>query len=421
MPNISVRCNDTLVDYRQEYKPAEHIKLNPPGAPTVNSSVNETRISWSPGSLPYLTLKFQVQIKHIHQSWNEVNTDPTGNPKFVIWQKLKGHLQVRVRVKPTKNGSHWSDWSQVTSWEAHDEPMKSQTEDTASLSLSLTLALGLPLLFASVIALYICYIKKRLMKEKTVPNPSKYFCTLHSVHGGNLKKWLNPVSVSDTVFMSRPREDISAVEVCESWAVVPASPPCSTSILLHPSSGDSHHSSSSSSCFSNMGYFMSSSNGSSSHTCTKPYFCHQDNIQSTHIKLSPCSPFTMATYQSLRRELKSPPQSPDSGFGMEKFEDQDMEILDDNHRSPLLLHLPPSVSSFPPASPPFPLNVSMVFDNEGLEEDAPTAASPAGSGNLSAWPVAEPMCRASSFPVDSSKSGYLTLKELQTTFSNKSI
>lgn len=399
--------------------------MHPPGTPNVNSSNNETRISWNPGNpraVFFKSFNFQVQIKHIHQSWDEVKSEPTEVPEMVIWRKLKGHLQVRVRVKPTRRyGSHWSDWSPVTSWEAHDRQASSPKEalnpGQAFLFLCLTLALCLGLLSVSVLAIYRCYIRKRPVKEKTVPNPSKYFCTLHSVHGGNFKKWLNPVSVSDSFFVSRPSEDICAVEVCESWDVGTSSSPCSTTALLHPSSGDKPCSSCSSSCFSNMGYFMSSNNSSSSRTRTSPYFSYPGDVQCAHRKhqLSLCPPFT-----SIDDGLQREPHSPDSGFGIVRFEDQHMEVLDDNQSSPLL-HLPLSVSSFPPESPPFPSNVNLVFDNQGLEEDAPMAASPAVSGNLSAWPVAEPMCRASSLPVDTSKSGYLTLNELQTTFSNKSI
>lgn len=428
MPNISVKCNNTLVEVYPNYSPIEHIKMQPPGMPNVSSSVNVTEISWNPGN-PHSTFfkffKFEVQIKHIHQSWNEAKNEPTEVPELIIWQKLKGLLQVRVRVKPGRtSGSHWSDWSPITSWVAHDRAASSQKEAVNpgqdSLFLCLTLPLSLGLLSALVLALYRCFIRKRLMKEKNVPNPSKYFCTLHSVHGGNLKKWLNPVSVSDSFFVSRPCEDISAVEVCKSWDGVHSNSPCSTSALLHSPSGDNPCSSCSSSCFSNVDYFMSSYNSSSSRTRTSPNFSYHGNIQSTHRKLQPslCPPFTSSSiYKTLRRE----PHSPDSGFGIGRFEDPEMEVLDDNQNSPLLLHLPLSVSSFPPAPPPFPSDVNLAFDNQGLEEDAPTAASPAVCGNLSAWPVAEPMCRASSLPVDACISGYLTLKELQTTFSNKSI
>lgn len=397
--------------------------MHPPGTPNISSTINVTRISWDPGnprSVLLKSFKFELQIKRIHQSWNEVPSKATIVPEMVIWQKQKGNFQVRIRVMPDgRNGSHWSDWSPVTSWVAQDGEASTQKEalntDQVSLFLFLTLAFSLGLLSVSVLVLYRCCIRKTLMKEKMVPNPYKYFCTLHSVHGGNLKKWLNPVCVSDSFFVSRLCEDISAVEVCESWDVVASSSPCSTSALIHPFSQDNPHSSCSSSCFSNMGYFMSSNNSSSTRTRTSPYFISHDNVQ---LQPSQCPTFTsLSIYDSLRRE----PQSPDSGFEIGSFEVHDVEVLDDNQSSPLLLHLPLPAPSFKSALPPFPSDVDFTFDNQGLEEDPPMAASPAVSGNLSAWPVAEPMCRASSLPVDTSKSGYLTLKELQTTFSNKSI
>uniref|UniRef100_A0A8C6WF89 Interleukin 2 receptor, beta n=1 Tax=Neogobius melanostomus TaxID=47308 RepID=A0A8C6WF89_9GOBI len=408
LPNISVRCNNTLVETILNYSPLNHIKMQPPGTPNVSSSANVTRISWSPGSPRSKYIKsfhFQVQIKHAHQSWNvsafNFSSEPTQVPEMAIWRKLTGHLQVQVRVKPDRrDGSHWSHWSPITSWVAHDEEAPSEKEEGGRY-ICVVLCILLAIL-NSTVTFYFNGINP-------VPNPSKYFRSLHSVNGGNLKKWLNPVSVSDSFFVSRPCEEISAVEVCEAWDVVPASSPCSTSALLHSSSGDNPHSSGSSSCFSNMGYFMSSDNSSSSRTRTSPYFSYPDNARVRTGNFS--------SLCSLQRE----PQSPDSGFGIGRLEDQDMECLDDNQNSPLLLRLPLSVSSFSPAPPSFPSDANLVFDNQGLEEDAPTVASPALSGNLSAWPVAEPMCRASSLPVDTSKSGYLTLKELQTTFSNKSI
>lgn len=248
------------------------------------------------------------------------------------------------------------------------------------------------------------------------------------------QKWLNPVAASESFFEAHPREDISAVEVCDTWDVLPSTSPCSSSptALLHftslhdPLSKHScpvdHLSSSSSSGFSNMGYFISSNNSSSAETHSSPYFSYQGNVLSPHKKLplSLCPSFNAAsTYESLRRV----PQSPDSGFGfMGKFDEQeDIEDndSDDNQCFPLLLHLP-SVTCFPLAPPPHAAG-PVLMDNQVMEMDEPMAASPAASENLSAWPVTGSMCRASSLPVDPCRTGYLTLKELQTTFSNKSI
>lgn len=431
---ISMTCNGTLVEIYKTYRPKNHIKMHPPGTPTVNSSADMTRISWtrgSPLSEFFKDFNFQVQIKRSNQSWNEVNSLSTQDQVLLIRKKLKGLHQVRVRVKPyRRNNSHWSDWSPSTSWVAADTEATSQNQalnpDQYSRLIWSLLCLGL-----APVLLLVFY---RLWRKRPVPNPSKYFHTLHSVHGGNLKKWLNPLAASESFFEAHPREDISAVEVCDTWDVLPSTSPCSSSptALLHftslhdPLSKHScpvdHLSSSSSSGFSNMGYFISSNNSSSAETHSSPYFSYQGNVLSPHKKLplSLCPSFNAAsTYESLRRV----PQSPDSGFGfMGKFDEQeDIEDndSDDNQCFPLLLHLP-SVTCFPLAPPPHAAG-PVLMDNQVMEMDEPMAASPAASENLSAWPVTGSMCRASSLPVDPCRTGYLTLKELQTTFSNKSI
>uniref|UniRef100_A0A3B4AC06 Interleukin-2 receptor subunit beta N-terminal domain-containing protein n=1 Tax=Periophthalmus magnuspinnatus TaxID=409849 RepID=A0A3B4AC06_9GOBI len=396
LPNISMICNGTLIETQKNYNPKLHIKLHRPGAPNVTSSANMTRIWWRIGSQSRFLELFdlQVQIKRVDQSWDESvyefnrTVSKSQLSEMIIWQKLKGHLQVRVRIKSGGGkGGQFSEWSPTTSWIEEDEV-------APGVLIFLPLALSLGLSFASVLAIYGFCIRKRNLKEKPVPNPSLYFCSLHEVYGGNLKKWLNPVPLSEPFFVSRPCEDICAVELCESWDVVPSSSPCSSLPLVHSSAASDPLSSCSSSCFSNMDYFMSSGTSSSTHTHANPNY--QGDVPIAHRKLymSLCPPFISSSiYESLRME----PQSPDSGFGVGRFEEQDMEDFHENQSSPLLLRLPLKVSSFSP-EPPF-----------------------CPPDHLSGWPVTEPMCRASSLPVDTCKSGYLTLKELHTTFSNKSI
>ncbi|XP_074511472.1 interleukin-2 receptor subunit beta [Sebastes fasciatus] len=452
MPYISVECNGTMMENLTKYIPFDHIKMHPPGVPTVRSTTNETRISWSPGSRHsdfFESFHFEVQIKQKNKTWNEASISSTQERELRIpaWQ-LKGYCQVRVRVKPTDqpHNSHWSNWSPTTSWVATDTVATdtvatSQDEEwllgqISPVMLGVMFSLGL-----IIVTLVLCRscANKRLLKGKPVPNPSKYFHTLHSVHEGNLKKWLNPLSASESFFTAQPHDRISPVEVCESWDVVPSTSPSSslTSALLHfksyPGSDTSGviDISSSSSCFSNMGYLMSSSSGSSARTDPNPaYFTYQDDFHNLHnghnLHLSLCPSLdTCHTYESLKRE----PQSPDSGFGIGKEDEEgkgDKRVMDvegeecsDDHRSPplliLALHLPSQMFSAPPP-PNAPSLTPISSDSEQV--DAPGAAA---SGSLAAWPMTGAMSRSSSMPVETCKTGYLTLKELQTTFSNKSI
>ncbi|XP_026180612.1 interleukin-2 receptor subunit beta [Mastacembelus armatus] len=451
MPNISMECNGTLLESHINYKPVDHIKMQPPGVPNISSTVNETWISWSPGSPLSNLIKsfnFQVQVKHANQSWNDARTLSTQEQKLsVASQQLKGPYKVRVRVKPYDISTvHWSNWSPAATWIGASDVPAPQDPDWFLVKRSVVMQ-GVVLSVGVVIIMLVLYrswMSRGRLKGKPVPNPSQYFHTLHSIHGGNLKKWLNPLSVSESFFMAQPCDSISPVEVCENWDVVPSHSPSSssTSALLHfrgVSSVGSDTSgvldnSSSSSCFSNMGYFMSSSSSGSARTDPNPaYFTYQEDFHSLgnghnlHFSLCP-SLTTSATYESLKRE----PHSPDSGFGIgqeDKEDEKDERGLDieeedsDHHQSSAIVILPLQLPSrvCPPSSvpPPHPASLTQV-SSDGPQVDVPVAAA---TGSFSAWPVACAMCRSSSMPVeeDLHMAGYLTLKELQTTFSNKSI
>lgn len=134
---------------------------------------------------------------------------------------------------------------------------------------------------------------------------------------------------------------------------------------------------------------------------------------------------TTPIYESLKWE----PQSPDSGFGItledeeehqEKNVDEEVDRILDDHQTPPFLVLPlhPPYPLCPnPSPPPSPTAPSPTQASSGIQMVDAAAAG----GCYVAWPSAGAMCRSSSMPVESSKTGYLTLKELQTTFSNKSI
>ncbi|CAK6977694.1 interleukin-2 receptor subunit beta [Scomber scombrus] len=444
MPNISMECNGTLLDYLTKYKPVEHIQMQPPGAPNVNCTGNEISISWSLDSLTSQFLKsfdFQVQIKRNHQTWE---TFSTPEQELQLQMQMKGVCLVRVRVMPfDRQHSHWSKWSPTTECQGTEREEPFPGHHSVSESWSGLRQFLIPSLVFIIIVLAVLYwiCVSKILAREPVPNPSKYFHTLHSVHGGNLKTWLNPLSAPESFFTAQPCDEISAVKVGESWDVAPSTSP-SSSALLHfrsyPSAGSDtsgvvdNSSSSVSSGFSNMGYFMSSSSSSSARTDpSSDYFTYKEdlrNSQNSHnLRLSLCPLLTTSqTYESLKRE----PHSPDSGFGIGEEEEEDKddnsdvtgeEVSDDHQSAPFLilpLHLPswmcPATIPPPPLHPPSLTQIS----SESQQVDVTVAAA---NGSYAAWPVAGAMYRSSSMPVEPCKTGYLTLKELQTTFSNKSI
>ncbi|XP_073349778.1 interleukin-2 receptor subunit beta [Pagrus major] len=453
LPYIKMECDGTLVENITNYELCNHIKMNPPGAPTVYSNASDTWISWSAGSPVSFFIKeevkFEVQIRQNGQTWQEAQLLFRQKSTLKIPSlQLNGHCHVRVRVYPIKwTNSHWSNWSPTTSWVVRNKGEAPQDKGWLLDETRLIMWGGIFIFVLFLIVMLIIYrscVNKGLHKKKPVPNPSKYFHTLHSVHGGNLKKWLNPLSAPDSFFTAQPCDHISPVEFCEGSDVAPSTSPSSSSTcaLLHfkcyPSAGSDTSgvadNSSSLSNFSNRGYFLSSSSGGSARTDPNPaYFTYKEDFHNQHnshpLHLSLCPSITSCpTYESLKRE----PQSPDSGFGIGKEDEEDKggfmvegveeeEVSDVHQTSPLLilpLHLPPHMC--PPASTPPPPNApSLIQESSGSQQvDTPVAAA---SGSYAAWPLASAMCRSTSMPVEPCKTGYLTLKELQTTFSNKSI
>nr|XP_040047569.1 interleukin-2 receptor subunit beta [Gasterosteus aculeatus aculeatus] len=448
MPYIRVECNGTMVENITNYSPFNHVKMHPPSVPNVSCTPNRTLISWSPGGPPsdyFKSFNFQVQIKQKNKSWNESNTLFTQEQELIVasW-KVKGPCQVRVRVKPVflRTSSHWSDWSPTTSWlGATDTGTTTQDEEGVLDTSSIVMRVGMVCLsvFIATLVLYKGCASRGLLKGRPVPNPSKYFHTLHSVHGGNVKEWLNPPSAAESFFTAQPCDSISPVEICEGWDVVATTSPSSSSssALLHSrhdprtagsdTSGVVDDSSSSSSFFSNVGYFISSSSGSLAPTGLGPAHpaCRDDFRNTLNLRLSLHPALDgCPTYESLTRE----PHSPDSGLGIakededgdedERFADVEEEGASDDEPSParLILHLPSQTCPCAPPAPNAPTLTTIA--NKSQQAEVSVAAA---HGHYAAWPVPGAMCRSSSMPVEPCKTGYLTLKELQTTFSNKSI
>ncbi|XP_077411687.1 interleukin-2 receptor subunit beta isoform X2 [Vanacampus margaritifer] len=438
MPNISIECNGVLVEYLKDYKPQNHIKMHPPGLPNVSLTENHTAIVWHSGSPRSTHLKlfdYEVQTQKSHPMTKEVFTFSTNEPQLRIGQ-LKGKHQVRVKVKPAdREGSQWSDWSPTASFAGPESANEDWNLSQTAIKMAVLIIVVVMVIL--MLVLYKCSIIMRFSKLTPVPNPSKYFQTLH---GGNLKKWLNP-SCAESLHIAQPVEHISPVEVCESRdAGLSAFTPPTSNCALHPpnniepSAGSDENrladsSSSSSSCFSNLGYFVSSSSGSSVQTDPKfGNFAYKDDFHILHKAHNPNFNISLHLCPALSESpscesLKRGTQSPDSGFCIGK---EDVEVEEDKkgvngeeqqvagHRSSshlsLPLHLPVQVSR--PSTPP---DLSQIDSAQTHAHVLAANVSAAGR------PVACTTYRPSSMPVESCKTGYFILQEIQSTFSNASI
>lgn len=432
---LNVSCNGSLIT-TMLYKPARHIKTQPPDRPTVNG----TNIFWSRGvNFPNDIEKyeFQVQVKSGHDELELANQYSHGTHIVLDPDRLTigQEYQARVRVKPVKpiDEGHfrgeWSDWSPAVSWRS--EVGKSDTTTNAPPALPdesrTILIIGFyVLLIIAIIIIFLVIYKARksigLLKPKNqhVPDPSKYFQPLHTVHGGNFLKWMGCQNSTGPFLNPQSCEDISPVEVSDIWDVPFRDPKAkmSTAGLLHSNhvdsglenSGTSHGSSSG---FSNMGYFYSKSHSGSMHLETCPVYFTYNPEEDLNLAFSSSS----SSYDCLQspRFQEDDLMSPDSGFDMPEQceEDRDDEDVCNEDGNPLVSFI-----------------LSLSRDSLGCVRTT-ESFPPMPIITPRAEPVSSPSCTSTFEPVEGATvrpssliepcaSGYLTLKDMQK-YSNKSI
>uniref|UniRef100_A0A4W5M104 Interleukin 2 receptor, beta n=1 Tax=Hucho hucho TaxID=62062 RepID=A0A4W5M104_9TELE len=426
LPKIKVECNGSEAGNLIDYTPIKHIKMHPPGIPVIINGINATWSAGSPLSKKIFAYEFQVKVKREDQLWGEAKilTRLKQEPWMELRVEESGIHHIRVRVKPTQPASsHWSEWSPTASWTSEGEVLPTFVE---SPDLTLWLVLSgafFTLIVVMLLVFYKTHINNR--KHQYVPDPAKYFQPLNSVHGGNFQKWLSPLFAPECFITAQPGEDISPMEVSgtEVWDVTDSISSTTAAFLLHSdpnTTSDGWNSSGQSSCFSNIGYFYPSG----LRTESRPvYFTYQGDHSSLYVTTTSSSYELLELLGRLQRE----PQSPDSGFGMESVEGKDQveeegkdkkerDVVPVDHHSPPPLVLPVSLPAGIPPGPHHPLNLPQLplHNPESYSAMAP-------SGSFNAWPVEAALGRSSSMTVEPSCSGYLTIKELQNTYSNKSI
>ncbi|KAL7883424.1 hypothetical protein SRHO_G00010820 [Serrasalmus rhombeus] len=445
---LKVVCNDTAVFGPNDYQPGRNIKLRP----LDRLSVSKGNISWSKGAKSMMNCEYQLQFKSVSQIWEEVQPRKVYHT-FVVLDSdsltLGDQYEARVRVKPVKpenNGQylgHWSEWSASINWTSEIGRNKSlidqNPQDTVILTSGL-LTVFIPVILVLLTSIIVCAVRRYYCMSKAgnehVPDPSKYFQPLLSVHGGNFQKWLGPQHSTPSVLTPQPCDcNISPVEVSDVWE----DPVVSAMAHFHnnpmPLSQQTSGDSQSSSGFSNMGYFYSETQpGSLSLETCSVYFTYQPEGGSNGSLQSSSS------YERLQGQdqQQGEPSSPDSGFGMggeeEEQEEDDEESKEEKkeeeerkeecsgvniqHLVSFVLSLPESSKKIiSTAATHIPLSFAQLPELSPCPEDPEVAA--AGSSNTSEAPESA-VVRPSSMVVQPCSSGYLTLKEMQK-YSNKSI
>ncbi|KAL4658103.1 interleukin-2 receptor subunit beta-like [Arapaima gigas] len=447
---LTVKCGTATVATWKEYKPSKFIKMHPPGV----IDVNQANMSWSPGtpfSKKIYNYRFQVQIKPQTQQWQDAKQiDVWNNQKWVqlnVENLKKGAVyQARVRIAPDNKdlSGEWSDWSPVHSWksvvgnpfggkELENEWPSGDSSDRMGLTVGMVIGLTCVALLVLVCTVYRDkWVYK--VKFQHIPDPSKYFDTLNSMHGGNFQEWLRPTFTPHSFDICQFSEDISAVEVSMVKDTAPLT-------RLDYSSLVEHWDSSSQSFYSNMGYFYSKYPSSYEIEPCSLYFsyqpeeglCGKEKDTQSPVNHSPLQ--SSSSYKRLEHlgENSGQPQGSNSGFGTgydgQRMvgEEEDMVKEDEEGRlmapapycssppalsfhtpfqlPPFLSHYPQPLHTFPqflPSISRFGLNVSNCT-NPSLEQ------------------LGGPPGRSASLKIEPSSSGYMSLPDMQGNGSNRSI
>nr|XP_015215091.1 PREDICTED: interleukin-2 receptor subunit beta isoform X3 [Lepisosteus oculatus] len=442
--DIEVRCGDSKEPAAKikDFKPSENVRMRPPDAPII---VNST-VSWGAGervSRLIYEYEFQIKYKRADQTWEEAESRVVVNKEnsTQLNENMleKGALyQVKVRVRPAAKGplkGVWSHWSPVSEWTSTVgivKPVKRAYNPGSNDKeiMDITLAVAIPAVIAVFLTICICGIwsPKWSYKCLHVPDPSKYFDPLNSVHGGNFQKWLSP-TFSPESFDTLNSEPVSPVEVFE------AKDTTSLFKKAYPSLQEHWDSSGQSSCFSNMGYFYSKHPSSYEIESCSVYFSYQpaefDSEEGGSGDGGDTPIQTSSSYERLDPSSReqSDPEHPDSGCGMERGEEGDQETEDGREggeeANPSLLgpgcppppFNPAFLPAFPPpfrlpgshpqllAHPPFPFPLP-GFDFRAF-----------GSGQA----LDSALSKASSALIQPSGGGYLSVKDVQNRYCNKSI
>ncbi|XP_006006944.1 interleukin-2 receptor subunit beta [Latimeria chalumnae] len=421
-------------------------------------------------------LQYEVRYKPKSLPWEESKKESIYHDQRWLWipmEKMKSYseyeAQVRIQPKPTNlYKGIWSNWSQAIEWKTHDtgEAWDQQLVQTHKEFFRSKTFLAVMIICAAIALMLTWKLSKWFQKLICchVPDPSKFFHPLRSVHGGDFKKWVGtPFSAASFSLVDHCAK-ISPVEVSKVQAVPPY-----FKKELPPSTETSGQSQSS---YANQGYFFfrypssyevdpcqvyfsfdvretdSSSNCSSSYehlACTdsstlEESFLHspcsgccvdtaltfamdQEAANSSRLQDGTLEQIAAAWPTGLGAQLRAEPKS----MWGQAVDGQELESGFGAQRGPV-----PSRPSLPLGSSMLPFNFpfSTTFDQaEIMDANEPSSfmdsnnegLASSRSAHASSSPEGGSLFKTPSLNLDLFSGAYLSLREVQSKYSNHSI
>ncbi|XP_078093583.1 interleukin-2 receptor subunit beta-like [Mustelus asterias] len=465
-----------------EFRPFQHIKLKPPYNLTiVNNSRTGTDFVWlADHDLAFVAkLKFEMRYKIEDEQWKNAkrfqivqSEQRTKIDAANLKAERVYEAQIRVRIVEDNLEEYistWSDWSDTVKWKSKT-PIPSVNVIRPILFSSL--------IFAGIlIAVAVKYVTAKRYKVKklhwlSIPDPGKFFYELNSTYGGNFQKWMGttlPASFSSTedLQMEISSVEISGIKDSESFI---------KQDYVSDSSGFKSIGNSSLSSFANQGYFWFSYPSAYEVDSCKVYFSYDrsglrsgsersgsyrclssssDSLYDSSIQYSPCSVFergldhdrSLAQGAATGEKMDDPPGEPGHPSHGEPFQrarelgnigqlqrndcpaEGSHECLNPTAQIPLFESLQYAFVSLEDLTFKSKVEgVSRCGSNGHIFEECQTEPFPATESPLSTMYPQDGLrqeCtsifKTTSLNLEQSSDAYLSLKEVQSKYSNQSI
>ncbi|XP_043824317.1 interleukin-2 receptor subunit beta [Dromiciops gliroides] len=256
---VSCLIGEKRMVMEDEFIPFQNIRLMAPSDLCLIQQEEHTyKVSWEvPVCSHYLngSLMFEARYQVQGSSWEKATVLPIKqDQRWISIENLAPDTtyEFQVRGKPKKDGTLavWSPWSQSLIFQT-----KPQVSTFKMFHLIMSLC-GIVGIFLVILLVPKQYPQKWLKKvlKCHIPDPSKFFSSLSTEHGGDFQKWLSSPFPTASFTTSILAPEISPLEVMQKEDL-------NLGLLLSKELVPAYRSSdtsgqSLSSCFTNQGYFF---------------------------------------------------------------------------------------------------------------------------------------------------------------------